>query len=202
MKRRDFFKTAAVVGAAAMGSTAFGSETKSVVNITPPIDNRPISKVNFPEKRPMITHSDRPPLLESPREVFTQMITPNDEFFVRWHLPEIPTYIDADKYFISINGLVEKEYKVTLQNLKEDFEQVEVVAVMQCGGNSRSAFHPATGGVQWGSGAMGCAIWKGVRLSDLLDRAGVKKEAQWIGFNGMEKAAYDKMQELKSRLKF
>ncbi len=188
MKRRDFFKTAAVVGAATVGSSAFGSE----VATRQPTDNRPISKVNFPEKRPMITHSDRPPLLEAPRDVFTQAITPNDEFFVRWHLPEIPTYIDPLKYSISINGLVEKEYKVTLKELKEDFEQVEVTAVVQCGGNSRSAFVPITGGVQWGSGAMGCAKWKGVRLSDILERAGLKKGAQWIGFNGMENAAYYK----------
>ena len=186
MKRRDFFKTAAVVGAATLGSSAFGDEVK----MSQPVDNRPISKYNFPEKRPMITHSDRPPLLESPRDVFTQAITPNDEFFVRWHLPEIPTFTDPEKFSISINGHVEHEYTVTLKDLKTEFEQVEVTAVLQCGGNSRSAFFPTTGGVQWGSGAMGCAKWKGVRLSDILHRAGLKKGSQWIGFNGMETAAY------------
>ncbi len=188
MKRRDFFKTAAVMGAATLGSSAFGSEVK----IQQPIDNRPISKFNFPEKRPMITHSDRPPLLESTRDVFTQAITPNDEFFVRWHMPEIPTYTDPEKFTISVNGLVQKEYVISLKDLKNDFEQVEVTAVLQCGGNSRSAFLPTTGGVLWGSGAMGCAKWKGVRLSDLLHRAGLKEGAQWIGFNGMETAAYYK----------
>uniref|UniRef100_UPI003F5EEAC4 molybdopterin-dependent oxidoreductase n=1 Tax=Hydrocurvibacter mobilis TaxID=3131936 RepID=UPI003F5EEAC4 len=186
MKRRDFFKTAAVVGAATVGSSAFGS----TVATRQPVDNRPISKINFPEKRPMITYSDRPPLLEAPRDVFTQAITPNDQFFVRWHLPEIPTHNDPDKFTISINGLVKTPYQVTLKQLKEDFEQVEVTAVLQCGGNSRSAFQPITGGIQWGSGAMGCAKWKGVRLSDLLHRAGLKKDSEWIGFNGMDNAAY------------
>lgn len=183
MKRRDFFKTAAAVSAAALTTDA-AAGTKQ------PNDNLPISKVNFPEKRPMITYSDRPPLLESPRDIFTQTITPNDQFFVRWHMPEIPTLIDVENYTININGLVEKEYKVTLKELKEDFEQVEVTAVLQCGGNSRSAFDPVAGGIQWGSGAMGCALWKGVRLRDLLHRAGLKKDAEWIGFNGMDNATY------------
>jgi DMSO/TMAO reductase YedYZ molybdopterin-dependent catalytic subunit len=139
---------------------------------------------------PLITYSDRPPLLESPRSAFTKSLTPNDEFFVRWHLPDIPTYIDPDSYTIKIDGLVKKELNITLGELKNNFEQVEVTAVLQCGGNSRSAFDPIAGGIQWGSGAMGCAVWKGVRLSDILNRAGLKKDAKWIGFNGKDNAAY------------
>ena len=188
MKRRDFFKTAAVVGAATVGSSAFGSS----VAMREPIDNRTPQKINFPEKRPMITHSNRPPLLEAPRSTFSQVITPNDEFFVRWHLPDIPTLIDTEKYAIKITGNVAKPYELTLRELKEDFEQIEVTAVVQCGGNSRSAFVPITGGVQWGSGAMGCAKWKGVRLKDVLKRAGMKADSHWVNFNGMEKPAYDK----------
>jgi sulfoxide reductase catalytic subunit YedY len=186
MKRRDFFKTAAVVGAATLSSNAFATE----IAIRQPRNNGPISTINFPEKRPMIAYSDRPPLLETSREVFTQALTPNDQFFVRWHMPEIPTLTDLNSFTITVNGLVNNEFKVTLKQLKEDFEQVEVTAVLQCGGNGRSAFQPTTGGVQWGNGAMGCAKWKGVRLRDLLHRAGLKEGAEWIGFNGLEHAAY------------
>ena len=186
MKRRDFFKKAVVAGAsvAVGGSLAEAGETHQ------PIDNREISKVAFPEKRPMIMYSDRPPLLESPRDVFTSRLTPNDQFFVRWHMPNIPTHIDPNTYTIKIDGLVEKEIEISLNDLKTKFEQVEIEAVLQCGGNSRSAFSPTAGGIQWGSGAMGSALWKGVRLSDLLDRAGLHKDAEWIGFNGRETAAY------------
>lgn len=186
MKRRDFLKKAAVTA----GAVGLGSSTLEAGETHQPIDNRKISTVVFPEKRPLITYSDRPPLLETPREVFTSALTPNDQFFVRWHLPDIPTEIDPNTYSISINGLVEKELKISLNDLKTKFEQVEVTAVLQCGGNSRSAFTPNPGGIQWGSGAMGCATWKGVRLRDILDHAGIKKEAEWIGFNGSEKAAY------------
>jgi len=185
MERRDFFKTA--LGAAALTTTSI-----SAAQTIQPIDNRKISDVAFPEKRPMITYSDRPPLLESPRGTFAQPITPNDLFFVRWHMPDIPTHIDPDTYTISINGLVNKELKISLNDLKTKFEQVEVTAVLQCGGNSRSAYQPVAGGIQWGSGAMGCANWKGVRLKDVLDKAGLKKDVRWIGFNGKETAAYYK----------
>ncbi len=186
MERRDFFKKAIVTA----GAAAVGTSTLEAEQTVQPIDDRKISPVAFPEKRPLIMYSDRPPLLETPREVFTSVLTPNDQFFVRWHMPDIPTHIDPDTYTIHINGLVEKELHISLNDLKTKFEQVEVTAVLQCGGNSRSAFKPVAGGIQWGSGAMGCATWKGVRLRDILDQAGLKKDAEWIGFNGSEKAAY------------
>lgn len=184
MQRRDFLKASLAASAVALGSSASAGVT------TQPIDNRKVSKIAFPEKKPLITYSDRPPLLETPREAFTQAITPNDEFFVRWHMPEIPTHIDPETYKIHINGLVNKELHISLSELKTNFEQVEVTAVLQCGGNSRSAFKPVAGGIQWGSGAMGCAKWKGVRLRDVLNRAGLQRDAEWIGFNGMDNAAY------------
>ena len=184
MQRREFFKTSIVASAALISTKLSAGQTHQ------PKDGQEMSDMAFPEKRPMITYSDRPPLLESPRSVFAKGITSNDDFFVRWHLPDIPTKIDLESFTIKIDGLVEKELNITLKELRNDFEQVEVTAVLQCGGNSRSAFTPMAGGIQWGSGAMGCAKWKGVRLSDLLNKAGLKKDAHWIGFNGKDKAAY------------
>jgi len=184
MQRRDFLKASVAASAAIIGTSASAGVT------TQPIDSRKVSKVAFPEKKPLITYSDRPPLLETPRDVFSKSITPNDEFFVRWHMPDIPTHIDLEKFRITIDGLVNKELSISIDELKNDYEAVEVTAVLQCGGNSRSAFKPIAGGIQWGSGAMGCAKWKGVRLSDLLSRAGVQKEGKFIGFNGSETAAY------------
>ncbi len=187
MKRRDFFKTSMVASVALLGSSSellAGTTHK-------PIDNRKSSGVAFPEKKPMITYSNRPPLLESLRSTFTRGITENDEFFVRWHLPDIPTHLD-DSFKIKVGGLVKKELNLTVKDLKNNFKPVEVTAVVQCGGNSRSAFDPMPGGIQWGSGATGCAKWKGVRLIDVLKRAGLQNGAEWITFNGAEKPAYDK----------
>ncbi len=185
MERRDFFKKSlAAAGAVSLAGSLEAATTGQ------PIDGRKVSKISFPEKRALITYSDRPPLLESPRSTFSSVLTPNDEFFVRWHMPEIPTYIDTEAFRINVSGLVNKDLSVSLKDLKADYEQVTVTAVLQCGGNSRSAFTPTAGGIQWGSGAMGNATWKGVRLRDILERAGLKKDAEWIGFNGMDNAAY------------
>ena len=100
MKRRDFFKTSAAVASVA----ALGTNAKAAGQ---PIDNREVAKIAFPQKRPLITYSDRPPLLETPRDVFTSRITPNDQFFVRWHMPEIPTHIDLNTFRLKVNGAVE-----------------------------------------------------------------------------------------------
>ena len=189
MQRRDFFKkTMTLAGGAVVGTTF--SEASQKVETVHPIDERKVSDIAFPQKRPLITYSDRPPLLESPREVFTNPITPNDLFFVRWHMPMIPTYISKNRFTLHIHGAVERELKLSLKSLRTEFEQVELTAVLQCGGNSRTAFKPTAGGIQWGIGAMGCARWKGVRLKDVLAKAGLAKDAQWIGFNGLEKAVY------------
>jgi len=186
MERRDFFRKAIVTA----GTVAIGSTTLEAEETTHPVDDRTITPIAFPEKRPMIMYSDRPPLLETPREVFTSALTPNDLFFVRWHMPMIPKHIDTNTFRVKINGLVKSELKLSLKHLQTDFEQVEITAVVQCGGNSRSAFHPTTSGIQWGAGAMGCARWKGVRLKDILAKAGLKEGATWLGFNGKEKAVY------------
>ena len=186
MERRDFFKKAVVTA----GSVALGGSVVEAGETTHPVDDRAITPIAFPEKRPMIMYSDRPPLLESPREVFTSALTPNDLFFVRWHMPMIPSHISMGIFKVKIDGLVEKELSLSLREFKTKFKQIELTAVLQCGGNSRSAFHPTASGIQWGAGAMGCAVWKGVRLKDVLAHAGLKEGAVWLGFNGKDKAVY------------
>ena len=44
----------------------------------------------LPGKKPLIQLADRPPNYESPLEYFRTPITPNDQFFVRYHLADIP----------------------------------------------------------------------------------------------------------------
>jgi len=188
MNRRNFLGAGLVLGA----STLFGKESSSKIiteskEFVPPV-------IAFPEKKPLKTISDRPPLLESPRDIFTQPITPNDQFFVRWHMPDIPTYIDLNEFRLQVQGAVETPLSLSVDDLKSKFEPVEITSVLQCGGNSRkyyAATGQATHGVQWGHGAMGCAVWKGVRLKDILNMAGVKGEARYVGVNGLEKPAMD-----------
>ena len=199
MQRRTFLKTAlGATGGAVLGTSAL--EASRDVHISHPIDDRPVLDIAFPQKQPLITHSDRPPLLETPRRFFANPITPNDAFFVRWHMPMIPTYIDKSEFTLRIDGEVSTPLNISLASLIHDFEPVEIAAVMQCGGNGRSAFKPTPGGIQWGIGAMGCAVWKGARLKDVLAKAGLKPSSKWLILDGMEKAVYNKTDDFRRAL--
>ena len=149
------------------------------------------SMATLPGKKPLIQLADRPPNYESPLEYFRTPITPNDQFFVRYHLADIPE-VKAEGYKISVGGDgANGQVEVTLDDLKK-MPAFEVTAVNQCSGNRRGLSKPHVAGVEWGYGAMGCARWKGARLKDVLDKAGLKKEAIEISFDGADGPAVDK----------
>jgi len=134
----------------------------------------------------LILQRTRAPLLETPMSVFDETIfTPNDKFYVRWHWADIPDYIDADKFRLTVRGHTAKSLSLSLKDLMA-LPQHEIAAVNQCSGNSRGFFTPRVPGGEWGHGAMGNAKWTGVKLKDLLDRAGVKPGAQHVRFNGLD----------------
>ncbi len=146
---------------------------------------------SLPGKRPLIKLSYRPPNYETPLEYFRTAITPNDAFFVRYHLPYIPK-VDAKTWKLAVGGEgAGGQIDLNLDDLK-GMPAVEVAAVNQCSGNRRGLFQPHVAGVQWGYGAMGCARWKGVRLKDVLDKIGVRKEAIEIVFDGADGPILDK----------
>ncbi len=149
------------------------------------VDSRPLT-TTFPEKGTMILQRTRPPLLEAPFDVFDRgIITPNDQFYVRWHWSNIPGQVDAQAFRLRVRGHVGKELNLSLGDLLA-MPAVELVAVNQCSGNSRGLFQPRVPGGQWSNGAMGNARWRGVRLKDVLDRAGVQAGAVAVRFNGLD----------------
>jgi DMSO/TMAO reductase YedYZ molybdopterin-dependent catalytic subunit len=145
----------------------------------------------LPGKKPLIRLADRPPNYEAPLEYFRTPITPNDQFFVRYHLADIPE-IDAKTFKIAVGGDgANGAAELTLDDLKA-MPAAEVVAVNQCSGNRRGLSKPHVPGVEWGYGAMGCARWKGARLKDVLNKIGVKKETVEIMFGGADGPVIDK----------
>jgi len=144
----------------------------------------------FPEKRGMILQRTRAPLLETPMEVFDPgtrgVFTPNDRFFVRWHYSDIPLSVDVGAFRLRIEGAVARPTALSLAELLK-LPRVEIAAVNQCSGNSRGHFAPRVPGGQWGHGAMGNARWTGVRLKDVLDRAGLKPGVQAVRFAGLDR---------------
>jgi DMSO/TMAO reductase YedYZ molybdopterin-dependent catalytic subunit len=146
----------------------------------------------LPGKVPLIKKTYRPPNYETPISYFNQPFTPNDAFFVRYHLSDIPE-VAEESWRLAIGGPgTERPATFTLAQLKGDFEKVEIAAVNQCSGNRRGYSTPHVPGVQWGSGAMGNARWAGVRLKDLLDKVGLAEDTIEIGFNGADGPPYDK----------
>jgi len=141
----------------------------------------------FPQKGQMILQRTRPPLLETPFEVFDKgVFTPNDQFYVRWHWAVIPTDIDTDKFSLTVHGHVNQTLSLSLSDILHGLPSVQLSAVNQCSGNSRGFFEPRVPGGEWANGAMGNALWTGVRLKDVLDKAGVKPGAVQVRFKGLE----------------
>jgi len=141
---------------------------------------------DFPGKQGMIVQRIRPPLLEAPMAVFREgVITPNDRHFVRWNWP-MPTEVKAADHRVAVGGAVKQPVSLTLDDIARAGEQVEIVAINQCAGNGRGLSEPRVTGTQWGNGAMACAKWTGVRLRDVLARAGVAKGARRVRFAGLD----------------
>jgi DMSO/TMAO reductase YedYZ molybdopterin-dependent catalytic subunit len=142
----------------------------------------------LPGKVPLIKKTYRPPNFETPIEYFRAPITRNDAFFVRWHLAGIPE-VQAARWALTVGGeSAERELRLTLADIKKDFKAADITAVCQCSGNRRGLFEPHVPGVEWGVGAMGNAVWRGVRLKDVLDKVGVKGDAVEVVLDGADSA--------------
>lgn len=179
-------------GAGIAGATALASFNGNAVagsaEIVLPVENGRRQLVAYPEKRPLIVLTSRPPQLETPFEIFNEgLLTPNDAFFVRYHHAGLPTSIDGERHTISIGGnACARPFSLTVPELRDQFASVELVAVNQCSGNSRAHFSPRVTGGQLSNGAMGNARWLGVPLRDVLTRAGVSDRARQVVFNGLD----------------
>jgi DMSO/TMAO reductase YedYZ molybdopterin-dependent catalytic subunit len=196
--RRRFLQNAALGSAAALfGVHSLRAADADAGTVTLPFANGERRLIQFPQKRPLILLTHRPPQLETPFAVFNEgPLTPNDAFYVRYHLANIPLSIDPETHRVEVGGEVEKPLSLSVADLRAKFEPFEIVAVNQCSGNSRGFFEPRVGGGQWGNGAMGNARWRGVRLKDVLDAAGVKAGARQVTFDGLDRPVIEKTPDL------
>ncbi len=167
LDRREFF---AIAGAAAFLSAA--------ARVAPPAAGVPNSK------RRMLQFNGYATDAETPLDALTTYITPNDLFFVRHHWN--PAYQSASRWALTVDGEVERPLRLTLADLKR-MPRATATCVLQCAGNGRGLYKPVVPGVQWRYGAVGNARWTGVRVRDLLDRAGLKGSARHVHTSGADK---------------
>ncbi len=186
IQRRQFIGAGVSLMGGLISGRIQGKETYDL-----PFENGVRELVQYPQKRPLIRLTSRPPQLETPMAVFNEgVLTPNDAFFVRYHLagsPPSKAMLEGDAFRVSLAGAVGKPLEMTVAELVRRFEVVEVTAVNQCSGNGRGLFLPRVSGGQMGNGAMGCARWKGVRLADVLKSAELSAGARQVSFDGLDR---------------
>jgi sulfite dehydrogenase (cytochrome) subunit A len=180
------------LGMAAVAASSLCHGARALAEtIALPFGNGERPLVKYPQKRPLIQLTSRPPQLETPFSVYAEgPITPNDAFFVRYHLAGVPYDLDPEKFALKVKGKVDQALSLSLADLRQ-MPATEIVAVNQCSGNSRGFFEPRVAGGQLGNGALGNARWRGVSLKAVLDKAGVQAGARQVTFNGMDGPVMD-----------
>jgi DMSO/TMAO reductase YedYZ molybdopterin-dependent catalytic subunit len=134
-------------------------------------------------KRDMIVRSVRPEDLEMPLSGFMDYITPIEHFFVRTHV-YVPT-VNLSEWRLKVEGEVATPLTLTMDDLQK-LPAVEQVSVVECAGNGRGLYEPPVPGLQWINGSVGNARWKGVRLGDVLKKAGLKPSGIEVLFDGAD----------------
>jgi sulfite oxidase len=160
-----------------------------LVGLTSPLDRLLAQAVKpsvAPGKEKLIVRSARPPDYETPVALLDSWITPIEHFYVRSHLPA-PGGVEAATWTLSIDGEVNAQTTLTLDDLRK-MPSATITSTLECAGNGRAFFEPPVAGIQWMKGAIGTARWTGVRLSDVLKRAGVKSTGRFVTMNGADRA--------------
>jgi sulfite oxidase len=131
------------------------------------------------DKRPDMTIRGRLPFnAEPPPSVLAGAeITAVDAFYSRNHGP-FPD-IAHDQWRLTVDGMVGTPLTVTYDHLIDGFSAHSVVATLACAGNRREELlkvRPIPGKDPWAHGAISTAEWRGARLADVLEAAGVQHD--------------------------
>ena len=136
-------------------------------------------------KERLIVRSRRPEDLETPVELLDSFITPNDLFYVRHH--DYAPRVEAGPWKLQVDGEVDRPSTITLDELRR-MQRATVTVTLECAGNGRAFFEPPVAGIQWEKGAVGTARFTGVRMADVLKRAGVKSTGSYVALDGADRA--------------
>ena len=146
-----------------------------------------MGEFSIPGKHPGLTVlNDRPINAETPAYLLDDHITPADRLFVRNNgIP--PQSVNPGSWSLLIDGeSVKAPVSFTLAELQQRFQHHSYQLTLECGGNGRAEFDPPARGNQWSTGAVGCPLWTGVRLADVLRAVGLKNDAVYIGYYGAD----------------
>jgi sulfite oxidase len=186
--RRGFLKKSALLSISGLLGSNIVYAKKLPKNVLPfMIKEKAIGDI-LPGKHPdLVILNDKPWNVETPPHLLNDEITPGDKMFIRNNgLP--PEEIDANDWVLTIDGeSVVKAKNYSIAELKSKFKKHTYQLTLECGGNGRAGFNPPASGNQWTEGAVSCGKWTGVRLKDVLNDAGIKPEAVYIGYYGKDR---------------
>ncbi|AXI54887.1 Protein-methionine-sulfoxide reductase catalytic subunit MsrP (plasmid) [Pseudoseohaeicola sp. NH-UV-7] len=129
--------------------------------------------------------NDRPVNAETPPELLDDAITPTDRHFIR-NNGLLPDSMDAATWTLTVDGFVDAPLELSIADLSDQFEVVTMALALECGGNGRAFFNPPAKGNQWTYGAIACSEWTGVRLKDVLEKAGVQSNVIYTAHYGAD----------------
>lgn len=185
--RRDFLKN--------IGFGLFGISVLSNFSFENFLGSKALAK-ELPDfkiegKKDLIYHGEKPLTAETEIYALDFDFTKPENFFVRNN--GLPPSLETIKerlhkgWTLEIDGesiINKKSY--TIEDLKKKFKTYTYALTVECGGNGRSEVIPSTKGTQWGYGAVACGRWTGVRLKDILKDCGIKNDAVYIGYYGID----------------
>lgn len=134
--------------------------------------------------------NDRPINAETPPHLLDDEFTPAKYFFIRNNgIPPTKNSVgDINNWMLEISGeSCQRSQSFSISDLKQRFKHHTYALILECAGNGRSEFDPPAKGNQWSTGAVGCAKWTGVRVKDVLQACGIKNDAVYIGYYGLDK---------------
>lgn len=185
--RRGFLRGAGITAmGAALGGVAIPYAAGMPGGLIPAaLADTPAGSVVPGKADGLIVRNDRPVNMETPAHLLDDDVTPAEHFFVR-NNGTLPDPIAPADWRLTVDGEVETPLELTFEQLTTEFEPVTLSLQLECGGNGRAGFNPSPRGNQWAVGAIGNAEWTGVRLSDILRRAGLKPSAVYTGHFGYD----------------
>ncbi|NNG08950.1 MAG: molybdopterin-dependent oxidoreductase, partial [Arenibacter sp.] len=186
MKRRNFVKKTTLGSLAGIlgMDIVYGSKIPENYTLLGLQDPDPFQLFN--KDNEMVVLNSKPWNMEAVAHLLDDKVTPNKYMFVR-NNGLVPEDINSKEWTLTIDGESVKEQKTfTLEELKSKFKHHTYQLTVECGGNGRSEFDPPAKGNQWTIGAVACASWTGVRLKDVLQEAGIKDDAVYIGYHAVD----------------
>ncbi|TMM57480.1 sulfite oxidase [Maribacter algarum] len=186
MKRRFFIEKTALASMTALLGTEIVLGASMPKGYTPLALQDPDPFKMFGKDPQMVVLNSKPWNMEAQAHLLDDKITPAKFMFIR-NNGLIPENIDIDKWNLTIDGeSVQEEKTYSLSELKSKFKRYSYQLTLECGGNGRSEFDPPAKGNQWTIGAVSSAVWTGVRLRDVLEDAGIKSDAVYIGYHAAD----------------